>query len=50
LRAFFDEVCTASDRLCSGLEAEGLLRRHRLDLDARRARHFPTGPDAAPGM
>lgn len=41
LRAFFDEVCTASPRLVAGLEAEGLLRHCPMDLDATRARHFP---------
>ncbi|MGR3455263.1 glycosyltransferase family 2 protein [Pseudooceanicola sp.] len=41
LRAFFDTVCTARPALLSALEAEGLLRRATLDLDAARARHFP---------
>ncbi|WGW02582.1 glycosyltransferase family 2 protein [Tropicibacter oceani] len=43
LRAFFDEVCTASAPLCDRLERHGLLRRHRMDLAALRARHFPQG-------
>ncbi|KMK67088.1 glycosyltransferase family 2 protein [Puniceibacterium sp. IMCC21224] len=41
LRAFYDETCTANPALCARLQAYGLLRRHRLDLAARRARHFP---------
>lgn len=40
LRAFFDEVCTAGRGLCARLEAHGLLRRHRMDLDRLRDRHF----------
>lgn len=40
LRAFYDEVCSATPDLCARLQAQGLLRRHRLDLGARRARHF----------
>lgn len=41
LRQFFDEVCTATPDLIRRLEAEGLLRRHRLNLEALRAKHFP---------
>jgi hypothetical protein len=41
LRAFFEEVCVASDSLCAALDAEGLLRRRRLNLDSLRAKHFP---------
>lgn len=42
LRAFYDEVCLGSRALCDRLEAEGLMRRYRLNLDALRARYFPT--------
>lgn len=41
LRAFFDEVCVAEADLCRRLEAHGLLRRHRMELDRLRNRHFP---------
>ncbi|SMX36549.1 glycosyltransferase family 2 protein [Maliponia aquimaris] len=41
LRAFFDETCTADRDLCTRLEAHGLLRRRRMDLDTLRTRHFP---------
>ncbi|SDY07111.1 glycosyltransferase family 2 protein [Citreimonas salinaria] len=41
LRAFFDEVCTATPALCDRLEDHGLLRRHRMDLSALHALHFP---------
>lgn len=41
LRAFYDEVCTASPGLRARLDAHGLLHRIDLDLDAKRARHFP---------
>lgn len=41
LRAFYDEVCTATPELCKRLDAEGLLRQHALNLAAKRARHFP---------
>ncbi|RKF15022.1 glycosyltransferase family 2 protein [Roseovarius spongiae] len=41
LRAFYDEVCTASPGLRARLAANGLLHRAALDLDAKRARHFP---------
>ncbi|WP_372885945.1 glycosyltransferase family 2 protein [Shimia sp.] len=41
LRAFFDEVCLARPELLARLEAEGLLRRFRLDLGAKRRKHFP---------
>lgn len=41
LRAFYDEVCTATPALRARLAAHGLLHRIDLDLDAKRARHFP---------
>ena len=41
LRAFFDEICTASPDLVDRLAAHGLLRRHHMDLPARVARQFP---------
>lgn len=41
LRAFYDEVCTATPELRARLEAEGHLHHADLDLDAKRARHFP---------
>ncbi|HEY9039833.1 MAG TPA: glycosyltransferase family 2 protein [Roseovarius sp.] len=41
LRAFYDEVCTATPSLRARLQAHGLLYRIDLDLDAKRARHFP---------
>lgn len=41
LRAFFDEVCTARPDLLRGLEANGLLYWHDLDLDNCLAKHFP---------
>ena len=41
LRAFYDEVCTATPALCARLEARGLLHRIDLNLDTKRARHFP---------
>ncbi|MBV2360587.1 glycosyltransferase family 2 protein [Thalassococcus sp. CAU 1522] len=40
LRLFYDEVCTASAGLCDRLDRHGLLRRHRMELDALRMRHF----------
>ncbi len=42
LRAFYDEVCTATPALRARLDAKGLLHRIDLDLDAKRARHFPS--------
>lgn len=45
LRAFHDEVCVAHPATCARLQAEGLLRRHDLALDAARARHFSNTPD-----
>lgn len=42
LRAFYDEICTDSPALRRGLEAEGLLYRCDLQLDAKRRQHFPT--------
>ncbi|MEQ9693624.1 glycosyltransferase family 2 protein [Shimia sp. SDUM112013] len=41
LRAFFDEVCVARPDLLQALEARGLLRSYALDLEEKRARHFP---------
>ena len=41
LVAFYDEVCRATPGLRARLDAHGLLRCHRLDLDAKRAKHFP---------
>ncbi|WP_371054477.1 glycosyltransferase family 2 protein [Rhodosalinus sp. K401] len=40
LRAFFEEVCTATPERLAALAREGLLRRCDLDLDARIARHL----------
>ncbi len=44
IRRFYDSVCTATPALCDRLAAHGLLRRHDLALDAKRARHFPGFP------
>lgn len=41
LRAFYEEVCTATPDLRARLNAHGLLRRIDLDLEAKRARVFP---------
>jgi hypothetical protein len=41
LRRFFDQVCLATPQHCEALKAQGLLRVHDLDLDARVAKHFP---------
>ncbi|MDD9738591.1 MULTISPECIES: glycosyltransferase family 2 protein [Marinovum] len=41
LRRFYDEICLATPALCDRLAAEGLLRRHDLNLDAARVRQFP---------
>lgn len=41
LRRFFDEVCTATPALRARLAAHGHLHAISLDLDAKRARHFP---------
>ena len=41
LKRFYEETCLATPALTRRLEAEGLLRRVDLDLDAKRARHFP---------
>lgn len=46
LKLFFDEICTAHIPLCDRLAARGLLRRHTMDLEALRHKHFP---DAAGG-
>ncbi|WP_238367103.1 glycosyltransferase family 2 protein [Mesobacterium pallidum] len=41
LRAFYDEVCLATPDTQARLEAEGLLRRIDLGLDAKRLAQFP---------
>lgn len=41
LRAFFDQVCTATPELTGRLEDHGLLRRRHMDLPVLRAKHFP---------
>lgn len=41
LRAFYDEVCTATPALRARLEEHDLLHRIDLGLTAKRARHFP---------
>lgn len=41
LRSFFEEVSHDSPTLRQRLESEGLLRLHRLDLVAKRKKHFP---------
>ncbi|WP_246039865.1 glycosyltransferase family 2 protein [Sulfitobacter sabulilitoris] len=41
LRAFYDEVCADTPQLRDRLSHRGLLRQVVLDLDAKRARHFP---------
>ncbi|WP_204114788.1 glycosyltransferase family 2 protein [Shimia biformata] len=41
LRAFFDEVCVASPGLIARLDSRGLLVRHSLHLDEKRAKQFP---------
>jgi hypothetical protein len=41
LRQFYEEVCVATPELRAKLDAHGLLRSHRLDLDAKRRKHFP---------
>ena len=41
LRRFFAEVCTATPGLRARLAAHGRLHAMALDLDAKRARHFP---------
>ncbi|WP_135503410.1 glycosyltransferase family 2 protein [Roseovarius aestuariivivens] len=41
LRAFYDEVCTASPALRDRLARFGRLHAVTLDLDTKRARHFP---------
>lgn len=41
LAAFWREVCTATPELRARLDAHGHLHAVRLDLDARRRRHFP---------
>lgn len=44
LRAFYDEVCTATPGLRARLSAHGHLYQIDLDLDAKRRRHFPDAP------
>lgn len=41
LRAFYDEVCTATPALRARLAAHGHLHRIDLDLDSKRTAHFP---------
>jgi hypothetical protein len=41
LRRFFDEVCTATPDLRARLAAHGHLHSVALDLDRKRALHFP---------
>lgn len=41
LRAFFEEVCTATPALCDRLRQEGVLRGWRMDFREVRERHFP---------
>lgn len=41
LRAFYEEVCTATPDLLNRLRAEGLLSSHALELDTKRQSHFP---------
>jgi len=41
LRAFYEEVCTATPRLRDALQKHGLLHCVRLDTDRKLARHFP---------
>ncbi len=41
LIAFYNEVCRATPDLRARLKAFGLLRCHTLDLDRKRAKHFP---------
>ena len=41
LRAFYDEVCTATPDLMARLDARGLLRHIDLDLGRKRMVHFP---------
>jgi hypothetical protein len=43
LRHFYTQVCTATPAHLAALQAEGLLRRPALDLQAAVARHFPHG-------
>lgn len=41
LRDFFEEVCLATPELRAKLDARGLLRAYRLELEAKRKRQFP---------
>lgn len=41
LRAFYEEVCWATPRLRQVLAENGYLREYKLDLDAKRTKHFP---------
>lgn len=45
LRLFYDEMCKATPELTRKLEAQGLLLRRRLDLDAKALKHFGPLPD-----
>ncbi|MBC7133668.1 MAG: glycosyltransferase family 2 protein [Roseovarius sp.] len=47
LRAFFREVCTATPALRARLAAHGHLHAVALDLEAKRARHFPAAERSA---
>ncbi|MEO0751484.1 MAG: glycosyltransferase family 2 protein [Pseudomonadota bacterium] len=44
VRRFYKEVCTATPALRARLEQHGHLHSIRLDLDAKRRRHFPNSP------
>lgn len=41
LEAFYREVCLGTPALRSKLEQHGMLRRHNLELDEKRQKHFP---------
>lgn len=41
LKAFFNEICVADIDLCLRLKANGLLRRHSMNLPKLREKHFP---------
>ncbi|MEX0281740.1 MAG: glycosyltransferase family 2 protein [Arenibacterium sp.] len=45
LKRFFDEVCAATPEHLEKLKAQNLLRHCPLDLDAKRAKHFPEHAD-----
>ncbi|MCV2893924.1 glycosyltransferase family 2 protein [Lentibacter sp. XHP0401] len=42
LKAFYQEVCTATPELLQRLKAHGLLRSYDLALEEKRRKHFPT--------